>query len=436
MIRPAPWPAAVIIAVAGAAALGPSIAAAETLEQAWQLAAERDNALAAATSDVEGARSSERAAKAARWPSLAANAGYTRFNSAPQFDFAGSGFALRTPIFSSDDYVSTGLQIKLPLYTGGRISADINAANHAARGALNAERVARSALRLDVAQCYIEVLRAKRSLLTAESRVASLTAHVADVEQMVNRELVARSDLLSGRVALANAEQQRVRADNQLALAYAAYNRRLGEALDRTPQLEDSVRVDSSLAEQPLESLIKRALESRGELGALSARADALNLQSAAERADLRPQLAMSGGYTYVENEILDRKDFASIGIGVTWNLFDGGQARHRSAALRNAGAAVRHRADDLRTQIELEVRQAWLDVREARARVAASRDSIAEADENLRITRELYGTGLGTNTQVLEAVALQVEAATNRDNATLDESLAVLRLAHAVEAL
>jgi outer membrane protein len=428
--------AAVLTSVAAACVVAPGRAVAETLEQAWQLALEHDDGLAAAAADLEGARSSERAARAARWPSLAANAGYTRFSSAPQFDFAGSGFALRAPIFSGDDYVSGGAQIKLPLYTGGRISAGIGAAHHQTLGASDAERVARSALRLDVAQSYIDVLRAKRLLQTAESRVASLTAHVADVERLVNRELVARSDLLAGRVALANAEQQRVRADNGVALAYAAYNRRLGEALDRTPQLEDSVPVDAALPEEPLDVLIKRALEARGELGALSARADALALQSAAERADLLPQLAISGGYTYLENQILDRKDFASVAIGMTWNLFDGGQARNRSAALRNAGLAARHRVDDLRKQIELEVRQAWLGVREARGRVAASREAVAQADENVRITRELYGTGLGTNTQVLDAVALQVEAANNHDNATLDESLAVLTLARAVEAL
>jgi outer membrane protein len=428
--------AAVFIAATMVGVFAPPFVAAETLEQAWRLALERDNGLAAATANLEGARSSERAARAARWPSLGASAGYTRFNSAPQFDFAASGFALQTPIFSGDDYVSGGVQIKLPLYTGGRISAGIDAAHRMSLGASDAERVARSELRLDVAQSYIDVLRAKRLLQTAQSRVASLTSHVADVERLVTRELVARSDLLAGRVALANAEQQWVRADNDVALAYAAYNRRLGEPLDRMPPLEDDVRANSALAEEPLEGLITRAVGARGELGALSARADALALQSKAEQADLLPQLAISGGYTYLENQILDRKDFASIGVGVTWNLFDGGQARHRSAALRSASVAARHRMEDLRTQIELEVRQDWLGVREARGRVTASREAVAQADENVRITRELYGTGLGTNTQVLDAVALQVEAANNHDNATLDESLAVLRLARAVDAL
>jgi outer membrane protein TolC len=60
----------------------------------------------------------------------------------------------------------------------------------------------------------------------------------------------------------------------------------------------------------------------------------------------------------------------------------------------------------------------------------------VAQAEENLRTARELYGADLGTNTQVLEAVSLRTGAVTNRDNAMLDEALAQLQLARAVGAL
>ena len=48
-------------------------------------------------------------------------------------------------------------------------------------------------------------------------------------------------------------------------------------------------------------------------------------------------------------------------------------------------------------------------------------------------MTRELYGGGLGTNTQVLDAVTLQITATNNHHNAVLDEALALLSLERAV---
>ncbi|AMN46043.1 hypothetical protein ACG33_02740 [Steroidobacter denitrificans] len=419
--------------LASAAESSSASAAVETLEYAWQLAARNDHGLAAMLAEVESARSTEQAARAARWPSLTAGAGVTRFDAAPEFRFGALGTILQAPIFPGDDYAAANLQLTLPLYTGGRISRGIAAAHQASLGAAEMERAARSTLRLDVAESYVGVLRARRLLHTAQSSVASLSAHASDVQRMFEHELVARNDLLAARVALANAEQQRVHAENGVEVAYATYNRRLGEPLDRVPELADTIMVDSTLAAESIEVLVERALKNRSEIGALAAQAEALALQSKSERGALLPQFAVTGNYTYFDNEILDRKDFTSIGIGVTWSLFDGGQIRNRSAALRSASSAARRRLDDLQTRISLEVRQAWLDVREARARIEAAREAAAQADENLRITRKLYRAELGTNTQVLDAVTLQVAARNNQDNALLDESMALLRLARAV---
>ena len=428
------FPAAVVAAVA---ALASSATLAETLQDAWALAIARDKTLAAAGSDVEGARAAEKAARGARWPSLDASAGYTRLNAAPAFDIATPSFAFRSgPLFKDDQYTSGSVQMRLPLYAGGQISAGIDAARRSLAGASENQQTVTASLKLDVAESYVGVLRAQSSLRAAESSVTSLSAHAADVEVMVQRESVPRSDLLAARVALANAEQGHVRAANSVEIAYAVYNRRLGEPLERSPELNDHLPVDAALLATPVADLIKRALDSRSELKGLSAQADALVAQSRAETGKNLPQLGLTAGYTHLDNQFLDRQNISMVGIGVTWNLFDGGQARNRAAALRSASRAAQERLEDLRSAIELQVRQAWLDVREAQARVKASREAGAQAEENLRMSRELYGAGLATNTQVLDAVTLQINAVNNRDNAGLDETLAEVRLEHAIGAL
>lgn len=406
---------------------------AETLTEAWQMGLSRNMEFAAVAAEAQSARAAESAARAERWPSLTAAASYTQFDSAPQLDIVSAGMALQAPIFPDQGYASGGVQLKLPLYTGGRISAQIGAAHKDAIGAADSEAAARSSLRLMIASAYVNVLRSQRLLQAAGSSVTSLRAHASDVKLMVERELVTRSDLLAAQVALANAEQLRVQADNGLALAYASYNRLLGEPSERTPELDTVLPIERALSEQPLNDLIENALNSRNEIAALSARAEALSLQSDAQRAMLLPQLSLSGGYSYFENEILDRQSFAAVGIGVSWNLFDGGVVRNRSESLRRAGRAAQHRLEDLRAQVQLEVRQAWLDVRAAQARIAALREARSQAEENLRMSRELYGGELGTNTQVLDAVTLQIAALNNYDNAVLDEALSLLALERAV---
>lgn len=260
---------------------------------------------------------------------------------------------------------------------------------------------------------------------------ANLEAYVGEVRAMFEREMVPRNDLLAAQVALANAEQGRLRASNALDLAKASYNRRLGAPLTREVQLEPTLPVlESDFERVSVDELIARALDQRNELVALQAQANAMGYRADVERARLRPQLALSGGYSYLESEMFDRERFASASLTMSWPLFDGGVTRHRSAALRRTQRALEERRADLETQIALETRQAWLDLQEARNRARVTAEAVAQSEENLRLARRQYQAGLVTITRVLEAESLRVTSRTNHDNALLDADLAVYRLA------
>ncbi len=423
--------------IAAAVVLAGRGAAAETLQQAWQMAIANNQALAAAAAEVDGARAKVRAARDAHWPSVDTTIGYTRLNASPQLDVVTPGLTFRSgPIFKNDQFVSGTVQLKLPLYAGGRITAGVHAARDALTGTSAQEQATLSDLKLAVAEAYVEVLRAKSELAVADASVKSLGAHVRDVQSMFQRQLVAKSDVLAAEVALANAKEQQVSAGNALQIALAGYNRLLGQPLGRSPQLNETVEVDPALASEPVSALVRQALASRSELKGLAAQAGALASQARAVTATRLPQIALTGGYTHYDNQILDRQNFSMVGVGLTWNLFDGGAASNEADALHSRSLAAERRLSDLRSQIELQVRQAWLAVGAARARVTASREATSQAAENLRDSRELYGVGLASNTQVLDAVTLETAATNNHDNAVLDEALAGIQLAYAVGAL
>ena len=419
------------------AALAVHCAAAETLEQAWQMAIANNQALAAAHAEVQGARAKVRAARDGRWPTVDTNVGYTRLDSAPQLDVVTPGFAFRSgPIFKDDQYVNGSVQLKLPLYAGGRIMAGIHAARASLTGMSAQEQVTLSDLKLAVAEAYVAVLRARRELAVVDASVESLSAHASDAKSMFRRQMVAKSDVLAAEVALANAEEQQVSAANAVQIALADYNRLLGEPLERAPPLEEHLAVDPTLVAEPIGALVRQGLASRNELKGLAAQSGALAAQARAVSASQLPQVALTGGYTHFDTQILDRQNFSAVGVGFTWNLFDGGVARNEAESLRSESQAAGRRLGDLRSEVELQVRRDWLAVRAAQARVAASREATAQATENLRISRELYGVGLASNTQVLDAVTLEVQATNNHDNAVLDEALASIELSYAVGAL
>ncbi len=409
---------------------------AETLQDAWARAAQQDRGLAAVRSQAEAAQLDASAARAQRWPTLAVDGSYTWLDESPAFDFSFTGLPIvAPPLFGGDDFAMGSATLRVPLFTGGRISSSIAAAEARGRGAGAQVLGAEQDVKLAVAEAYVDVLRARKALAVAESNVRTLEALVGDIGAMYERELVPKNDLLAVQVALADARQNRLRAANAAEIAQAAYNRRIGEPLDRVAELEEALPAPEALPAD-LEPLVQQALEQRTELAALGEQAKAYGQLARVERARLLPQVSVSGGYNYLENQFLDDEDFAMAGVGVQWALFDGGQARKRAAALERSRRATEEQRADAESVVALQVRQAWLGVEETRQRVQVTADAVDQAEENLRIARERYGAGLGTQTQLLEAETLRVRALTNRDNAVLDAGLARLRLARAVGSL
>jgi outer membrane protein len=411
--------------------------AAETLGEALQLALGSDASLEAAHSRVEAAGAALEAARAERLPRLTANSTLTRWRDAPAFDFAAAGVPAVLPLFRGDSFVLTTAQLSVPIYTAGGIGASIEAADAGVAAQAQAAEALAEDIKLAVAASYIAVLRSESALEAARSNTASLSAHAHDVEDMQRSGQVPRNDLLAAMVSLADAEQRESQAENALELARSAYNRQTGRPLGAPVALdaEPSALAEGVLSE-PLESLIQTALATRAELVGLTATAAELDARSSATRAKTRPQLKATGGYTAIENEFLDREDFWSLGVGITWSPFDGGRTRHEAAVLsRQAVAATQERAHRT-SMIELEVRSAWLDSREARQRVGVTQRAMQQAEENLRVVEDRYLNGEGTNTEVLAAEALRSLSRSNFDNARYDTALARFRLARAVGSL
>jgi len=417
----------------GAAAV---VARAETLTDAWALALQQDHSLAAARNQAEAAGFEAQAARAQRWPTLAVGGSYTQLDDSPAFDFSFTGLPLTPPeLFKDDNFLMGSATVTVPLFTSGRISSSIAAAEARERGVGAQVSAATSDVKLAVADAYVGVLRARKAHGVASSNVQTLEALTRDTTSMFERELVPKNELLAVQVALADARQNELRAANAAEVAAASYNRHLGAPLDRPVELSETLGVPMELS-QDLPALVEQARSRRTELAAFDAQAEAYGQLARTERSRVLPQVALSGGYQYLENQFLDDETVGMAGIGVQWAMFDGGQSRKRAAALdRNRRSTEQQRAD-ASSQIELQVRQAYLGIQESRQRVIVTAQAAEQADENLRIARERYTSGLGTQTQLLEAETLRVQALKNRDDATLDAGLAQLRLARAVGAL
>src|SRR4051794_26625184 len=226
--------------VASSLALALTIATAacraESLRDAWAAALAANQGLQAAQAGTAAARSGEAAARAERLPTVTTVNAYTWLNNTPTFKSSvalpGSPRPLNLsfPFLNREFFFSSTL-MNIPLYTGGRTGAGVDAAGAQSGAARAEEFTAAMDLKLEVTQAYLSVLRAEKILVLARSNVASLQAHERDVRTLSRGGVARRTALLSSQVSLVRARQRVIQAGNDRDVARAAYNRLLGRPL-------------------------------------------------------------------------------------------------------------------------------------------------------------------------------------------------------------
>lgn len=398
---------------------------AETLQQAWDIALSDNFIIKASRENVAAAEEQVQAAKANRLPGLFFTTGYTARDNEPQLIAALGSTTVEIPLQNQHNY-AYHVSASVPLYTSGRISSGIDAGTAMLEVAEADQESVLLNLKLQVAEAYVAVLRAKRRVEVSRSHVASLESHERNVLDLHNKGFVAWNDCLASQVALADARQQMIQVQNSFDLAQAAFNRLLLRSLEEQTILEElSIEVGT----ESLPALTQKALEKRSELVALAQKIKAMHDHATCVRAQDLPQIALSGGYGYQQNDYLVDEGQWSVTLGLEWNLFDGGVSSHRAKAISRQANALQQQYNDLASKIVLQTRQAWLDTQEAGKRLHVTSKAIAQAEENLKVSRNRYSSGLTTNTEVLDAVTLRIRSEYNHANARYDRLLSILHL-------
>ena len=403
----------------------------QTLEQAWTIALTVDAGLSAKHWNHAAVESELLAAKSQRWPFASTNAGYHFRDRMQGFRFSNPSLPSTPTVFPyvPDEGASFQATIGVPLYTSGRLSGAVQAAEAEVIAADWAVTAHRLDVKLQTAAEYIAVLRAEQELQFAADSVRSLAAHVYELQQQFQQQRTTREELLQAEISHEQGRHTALLANHQLDLARAAYNRRLHRDLTTEVCLAP-LQIQSEVPD--VVEVTGRALLFRPELAQLQARVAALRHQADSLQANHRPQVQLNGAYNYQENPFVTPEGVASVGIDVSWNLLDSGRTSHETDAIRQEAEALARLADEMQSLIQLEVREAWLRTVEAQQWMQVTHRALAAAEETLRISERRHQLGSLTTRQLLDAQAAHSRRRRDHLHAGYDAALMLFQLQRA----
>ncbi|MGC2063277.1 MAG: TolC family protein [Thermodesulfovibrionales bacterium] len=389
---------------------GIATAAELTLAEGLRLATDNSRIIKIAEQDEEIAVADTYIERSKMMPVVNAGAAGTALSSQP-----GAIFGPNTLPLSQKEFLSYSLSIQHTLFDF-RGNASRYEASRTRVSAKKFDRLrVKNLVSVDFALTYLDLLESQKMMAVAEKEVESLSAHVKDARTLFEEGVVTKNDLLQAEVKLSDARQRLLTAANMKSVNVSRLNNLL------VGPLEDDVRATDTNLESvsPLENINfekawQTALAQRPEIKILDEAVKGLDFEETSRKAEYYPRLFVKGGYDFTQNryQVPDGNWSLTLGLGI--NLFNGGATRAEIMKIEARRSGLLEQKNKIRDDIKLEVKKYLLDSVTARERMKVSIDAVRQAEENLRINRSRYEEGVGTATEVLDAVTLMTVAETN----------------------
>jgi outer membrane protein TolC len=301
----------------------------------------------------------------------------------------------------------------------------IRAASEGAAAAERSVEAARREVLFGVAQAYYGTASLKKLVEVSQRLLEIARRQEGDAEARHRAGTIPRVGALRAEIDRVRAEQDLRRSRN----AYASAKISLALLLDRDAAFEVADPPEPALPAD-LGALQASALRERPDVQAarLAQRA-AESLRTGTSMRYLpalgafgRWQASNVGGFT-------GRREVWAVGLGLTWNVLDGGlrEADLRETRARAAEADAGRRAAEARAAAE--VQKAILDLESAQANAEKAKEQAALAAENQRLVDAGYRAGAATAVEQADATATYRNAAVAATTETLQAQLAALRV-------
>ena len=459
-----------------------------SLEQALAIAFANSASLQAQREQVAAALATFQAAMGTYWPTISAYAagGYSRSRSTATSLQANDNLGFG-PLFSSTGLLTPanpalpptqpqpGTPTAGPFYVpeGGWVKANSGSTDaegglqlnyalldfartptvKAARASLEQQRNTYAnqlrSLQLQVSKAYYQLQQQDQLVRVYDANVRNDLVLLQDSLDLKQAGLVPRLDVLRRQAIQASDEETLIQALADRAVA----RRQLAVLLNLPPQVTPSA--SDPIVVQPrwpldLEQSLLAAYRGNPELEAILATRQALSQQKQATAAGLLPKLSLFAnaggtsnlsslgnfelggggccGSTALPLTSTNGWDW-SVGLTMTWLLFDAGNTAGQARALAKREAAAAQQYAATRNDIRLRLEQAFFNHEASLAKLSSARRGVAAALEAFRDVRLRYLTGLSSELDVSITQDRLINSLVQRLNATVGVNISYAQL-------
>ncbi len=295
-----------------------------------------------------------------------------------------------------------------PLYTGGQIlNGNRLAAVQQEVRRLQLEMTEKD-VRQNVEQYYWRLVSLRGNVSTLDAVDEQLTEVHTQTGNYVSAGVINRNDLLRVELKQQEVASQRLTLQNGIELVRML----LAQLCGADPSTFDIQSVDILDPQSPetVFTPADQALQSRQELQLLDRSVKASSLQVRMERGKNLPSVAVGASGMYYNMMEKNQGNLVGLAtVSVPISSWWGGTHAIRRARMKLEQDRIN--LQDTQEKLQIDILSSWNSLQEAYAQIEIARRSVAQADENLRLSRDQYDAGTLSMTDLLDAVTLYTQS-------------------------
>jgi outer membrane protein len=283
-----------------------------------------------------------------------------------------------------------------------------------------------------VARAYLAAVKADTDVETAQANVMLSQAVLTQAENQKAAGTGTGIEITRARVQLANDQQRLLVAQNDRKAAHLRLLRAMGLGLDTEVELTERLQylpVDAVTLDQAK----AQALRERPDYKAQQERESNARLSASSVAMERLPSLAALGDYGSSGAGFSTVLPTRTYGISLKVPIFDGARRDARRAEAASQYRAESVRTNDLREQVELDVRLALDELSSAQDEVNVAKDGLDLSQNELEQARRRYQAGVSDSLEVTDAQTRLERARDNQTAALYNYNVARIDLAQAL---
>jgi outer membrane protein TolC len=310
---------------------------------------------------------------------------------------------------------------------------NLHSASATLGASMNESRNARDLIVLAVGGSYLRLIATRARIAAAAAQVETARAVYKQADDRFAAGLAPRIDATRSKVQLQTEMQSLRSQQGDFETQKLSLSRIIGLATGQKFDVTDENRY-TPLTGFDLDGALKEAFDQRYDLQAAASGVHAGEAALKAARAERLPNIKISADVGLAGlRPTKDTTGVYNFAGTVTVPIYEGGRIH---GDIEQAEAALKQRKaemEDLRGQVDQDVRQAFINLNTAADQVEVAKSNVDLSHETLNQSRDRFAAGIADTVEVVQAEQAVVQADSDYITAVFEHNLAKVSLARAM---